>query len=128
MRSASLTLGETTYTLRDAAEEDVGAIAILLDGEVAEQDLTPYVVAFRGIDVDPAHLLLVAEDMAGRIAATLHLVLAPGIARRATVRALVDAVRVGAAPHRGILESTLLRWAVDEARARGAGDVLEVSG
>lgn len=124
MRPASLTLGPTTYTLRSAEESDVPAVAALLDPGDEPVDLAPYLRAFRSVDADPAHLLLVAEDLGGRIAATLHLVVVPGLARRGAVRGLLDDVRVGDAAHRDVLEETLLRWAADEACARGAADVV----
>lgn len=127
MRPATLILGDRTYTLRPAAEADVPAVAGLLAddriGAAREDpgDLEPYLLAFRAVDADPAHLLLVAETPDGGIAGTLQLSLLPGLSRRGLLRAQIEGVRV-AEPHRGgALGSTLVRWAADEARSRGAG-------
>ncbi len=126
MRPASLILGDQHFTLRPAAEDDVPAIAALLaDDAIAAaredpDDLQPYLAAFRAVDADPAHLLLVAVDRDGGLAGTLQLTLLPGLSRHGALRAQIEGVRV-AAEHRGAaLGSTLVRWAADEARARGA--------
>lgn len=127
MRPASLYLGDRSFVLRSATEQDVPAVAgLLADDPIGgaretPEELEPYLRAFRLVDADPAHLLLVAEDQDGVVAGTLQLTLLPGLSRHGTLRAQIEAVRV-AATHRGAaLGSTLVRWAVDEARARGAG-------
>jgi GNAT superfamily N-acetyltransferase len=127
MRPASVFLGGRTFTLRTAAEEDVPALAALLaDDAIAVEreqpaDVEPYLLAFRAIDADPAHLLVVAEDLDGPIAATLQLTLIPGLSRGGMLRGQIEAVRVASAYRGGALGSLLVRWACDEARARGAG-------
>ena len=127
MQPASLTLGETTFTLRSAVEQDVPAIAALLrDDPIAAEredraDDPRYLRAFHAVDGDAAHLLLVAEDLDGTIAGTLQLTLVPGLSRRGMVRGQIEAVRVAAGYRGAALGSTLVRWAVDEARVRGAG-------
>lgn len=127
MRPASVFLGGRTFTIRDATEEDVPALAALLaDDPIAAtreqvEDLQPSLVAFRAIDADPAHLLVVAEDLDGTVAATLQLTLIPGLSRRGMLRGQIDGVRVASAYRGGALGSLLVRWAADEARARGAG-------
>ena len=127
MRPASVSLGDRTFTLRDATEEDVPALAALLaDDTIAvareePEDLEPYLRAFRAIDADPAHLLVVAADVDGTIAATLQLTLIPGLSRHGTLRGQIEAVRVAAVYRGGALGSQLVRWAADEARVRGAG-------
>ena len=127
MRPASVPLGGRTFTLREATEADVPALAALLadDGIAAPreepEDLAAYLLAFRAIDEDDAHLLVVAEDLDGTIAATLQLTLIPGLSRRGMVRGQIEAVRVATAYRGGALGSLLVRWAADEARVRGAG-------
>lgn len=127
MRPASVFLGGRTFTLRSATEDDVPALAELLaDDPIASvrersEDLAPYLRAFRAIDADDAHLLVVAEDLDGTIAATLQLTLIPGLSRSGLLRGQIEAVRVASAYRGGALGSLLVRWAADEARARGAG-------
>ena len=110
--------------LRRAREDDLAAILALL---VADQlgatredaaDLEPYAAAFATIDADPAQLLMVADD-AGEIVGTFQLSFIPGLARRGALRAQIEAVRVRA-DHRGSgLGTTMMEWAIDEARRRG---------
>ena len=126
MRPASLILGDQHFVLRAAEEQDVPALAALLADDAigatreVPGDLEPYLAAFGMIDADPAHLLLVAEDRDGALAGTLQLSLLPGLSRHGATRAQIEGVRV-AEPHRGAaLGSTLVRFAIDEARARGA--------
>jgi GNAT superfamily N-acetyltransferase len=127
MRPASVFLGGRTFTLRSATEDDVPALAgLLADDAIASvreqpEDLEPYRRAFRAIDADDAHLLVVAEDLDGTVAGTLQLTLIPGLSRSGMLRGQIEAVRVASAYRGGALGSLLVRWAADEARARGAG-------
>lgn len=114
-------------TLRRAVADDVAAIVDLLaadelgagrDGIAAEADLDVYLEAFHVIDADPAHLLLVASD-GSQVVATMQLTFLPGLARRAALRAQVEAVRArGDFRGRG-LGAALLEWAIEEAERRG---------
>ncbi|TDD58895.1 GNAT family N-acetyltransferase [Kribbella antibiotica] len=112
-------------TIRRATAADVPAIvAMLADdplGAIRESpaDLTPYQQAFAAIDADPNQLLVVA-DRNDETIGTLQLTLVPSMSRRGALRAIIEAVRV-AKPARGEgLGTTLIRWAIDEARNRGA--------
>ena len=126
MRPASLILGDQHFVLRAAVVDDVPALAALLAddpiGGAREDpaDLEPYLAAFHAVDADPAHLLLVAEDREGAVAATLQLSLLPGLSRHGALRAQIEGVRVAGAHRGAALGSTLIRFAADEARARGA--------
>jgi GNAT superfamily N-acetyltransferase len=113
--------------LRTAAEADVSAIVGLLaadqlgatrDGVRDEADLAAYAAAFRCIDADPAHLLVVAEQD-GRIIGTFQLSFLPGLARRGALRAQIEAVRVAADQRGAGLGAAMMRWAIAEARRRG---------
>lgn len=111
-----------------AKESDVPAIvALLADDDIAQTrgdstaDPVPYFRAFSAVDADPAHLLVVGRDEDGAVIATMQLTLLPGLSRKGMTRLQIEAVRV-AASHRGTgLGSALIRWAVDVARASGAG-------
>ena len=125
MEPVETTAGGRPYRIRRATEQDVPAIVALLTddaigaGRERADDLGPYRLAYAAVDADPAHLLVVAEAD-GTIAATLQLSLLPGLSRQGALRAQVEGVRVGAG-HRGSgVGSALLRWAIEESRARGA--------
>jgi GNAT superfamily N-acetyltransferase len=123
---ATLTVGSGETVLRRAVTGDVPALVGLLAHDLLGQsrespaaaDLAPYLEAFALVDADPAHLLVVAEN-AGEVVGTLQLSVIPGLARRGSLRAQVEAVHVRDG-HRGHgLGAAMVRWAVDEARRRG---------
>jgi GNAT superfamily N-acetyltransferase len=113
--------------LRRAAAADVPAIVGLLaadqlgatrDGVRDAADLAAYERAFRAIDGDPAQLLVVAESPDG-IVGTLQLSFIPGLARRGSLRAQIEAVRVADGYRSSGLGTAIFEWAIDEARRRG---------
>ena len=114
--------------LREAVRADVPVLVALLardqlgagrDGIADAADLAAYEAAFAEIDRDPAHVLVVAETADGTVAGTMQLSVLPGLARRGSRRAQIEAVRV-AESHRGQgLGSAMLGWAVAEAARRG---------
>jgi GNAT superfamily N-acetyltransferase len=113
--------------LRRARLEDVAAIVRLLgadqlgatrDGVHDAGDLAAYEEAFRVIDADPAHLLLVA-DSGGTVVGTMQLSFLPGLARRGALRAQVEAVRVADSTRGTGIGGAMMQWAIAEARRRG---------
>lgn len=128
---AVLTDGQAGIRLRTATEADVAAVVDLIaadqlgasrDGVRDAADLAAYVAAFRCIDADPAHLLIVAEER-GQIVATCQLSFLPGLARRGALRAQIEAVRVAASRRGSGLGAAMMRWAIGEARRRGCAVV-----
>ena len=111
-------------TIRPATADDVDAIVAMLADDVlgagreTPDDLAPYLAAFAVIDADPHQRLVVAEH-ARRVVGTLQLTILPGLSRRATTRALVEAVRVAGSARGSGLGTELLAWAIDEARRCG---------
>ncbi|HET6503859.1 MAG TPA: GNAT family N-acetyltransferase [Amycolatopsis sp.] len=114
--------------IRRARRDDVPAIVrMLADDHLGARresldDLEPYLDAFAAIDTDPNQLLAVVEDEdegAGGVVGTLQLTFIPGLSRRGATRVLVEAVRVDASRRGSGLGTTLLKWAIDEARRRG---------
>ena len=120
-------LGSSSVVLRKAAAQDVPAIVNLLatdqlgaarDGVRTPEDLVRYQRAFRAIDDDPAHILIVAESD-GEVVATMQVSFIPGLARRGALRAQLEAVRVADAWRGRGLGAAMMAWAIAEARRRG---------
>ena len=122
-----LPLSGGPVTLREATAADVSAIVELLsadqlgvsrDGATTDEELQPYLHAMRAIEVDPSHLLVVADDGTD-VVATMQLSFLPGLARRGALRSQIEAVRVRAHFRSKGLGTHLFSWAVTEARRRG---------
>lgn len=126
---ATIELGASAVVLRRAEAGDIPAVVGLLaadqlgatrDGVNTAQDLAAYQLAFRAIDADPAHVLVVAQ--AGQqLVATMQLSFIPGLARRGALRAQIEAVRVHESYRGRGLGAAMLGWAIEEARRRGCG-------
>ena len=113
-------------TFREATRADLPAIVRLLADDVLGQtrespgDVIPeaYFTAFEAIEKDPNNTVVVAE-IDGAIAGTLQLTYIPGLTYTGGERAQIEGVRV-ASEHRGRgVGQLLIRWAIDQARARG---------
>ena len=120
--------GDQTITLRRAGLSDVPGIVSLLAADqlranvdsTADAHRAGYERAFRAIDGDPAHLLVVGTDAHGGVIATMQLTFIPGLARGGATRLQIEAVRVDA-DLRGIgVGGAMIEWAIDEGRRRGA--------
>lgn len=119
-----------TFRLRHAELADLPDILRLLaddqlgSGREDTSDLTPYEKAFAAIDADPAHLLLVGElataDGPGtRLVGTFQLSFLPGLSRRGSWRAQLEAVRVGSELRGQGVGAAMVEWAIGESRLRG---------
>lgn len=116
----------STVVLRRAAAADVPDVVHLLaddelgatrDGIKDDGDLETYLRAFNAIDSDPAHLLVVAANGMS-VVGTMQLAFLPGLSRRGSLRAQIEAVRVSG-PYRGSgLGTAMVTWAIAEARRR----------
>jgi GNAT superfamily N-acetyltransferase len=124
---AQLELDRAPVTLRAARRGDVPAIVALIaadqlgatrDGVRDEADLAGYLRAFEAIDADPAHILAVAES-GGQLVGTMQLSFLPGLARRGSLRAQIEAVRVADTTRGSGLGAAMMGWAIEEARRRG---------
>ena len=128
MIPATLDASGVPYLLRRARRDDLGALVALLaadalranDDSDAPERRAPYEAAFDAIDRDPAHTLVAVEDAAGDVVATMQLTMLPGLARGGATRMQVEAVRVAASARGHGLGSAMMRWAIEDARTRGA--------
>ena len=117
-------VGHGTFTLRRAIKGDLPHILRLLAddqlGAAREDadDLVPYERAFDAIDGDPAHLLVVGE-LAGEVVATFQLSYLPGLSRKGSWRAQIEAVRVSDALRGQGVGALMIQWAIEQARGRG---------
>jgi GNAT superfamily N-acetyltransferase len=122
--------------LRHARAEDVlGIVAMLHDDQIAadrdsvreaedeDEDEAVYLAAFARIEADPSSELLVLTDTDGTLVGTLQFTVLPGLSRRGSSRAQLEAVRIDSARRGGGLGSQFIGWALEEARRRGCGHV-----
>lgn len=116
----------STVELRRATAEDVPAIVGMLaddelgagrDGISNDGDLETYLRAFDAIDSDPAQLLVVAADGLS-VVGTMQLSFLPGLSRRGSLRAQIEAVRAAALYRGSGLGTAMISWAIAEARRR----------
>jgi GNAT superfamily N-acetyltransferase len=113
---------------RAATVQDLPAIvALLVDdplGKLREDFASPlhpgYLEAFAAIARDPNQLLAVAEQE-GEVVGCLQITFIPGLSRRGMWRGQIEGVRVAAAQRGSGVGRAMLRWAIEQCRARGCG-------
>jgi GNAT superfamily N-acetyltransferase len=92
-------------------------------GSLRERDESPlpetYAIAFRKIDRDENHELLVAE-LNGELIGTLHLMFLPSISYQGGLRAQVESVRVNRKFQNKGIGSQMMAHAIQRAKERGA--------
>ncbi|ASN22625.1 GNAT family N-acetyltransferase [Arthrobacter sp. YN] len=117
-------VGPGTFSLRRATKADLPRIlALLADDQLGAtreniDDSAPYEQAFDAIDADPAHLLVVGE-LAGEVVATFQLSYLPGLSRKGSWRAQIEAVRVSDVLRGQGVGALMIEWALEQARERG---------
>ena len=112
--------------VRDATERDLpSVVALYADDELGATRELPgeplaaeYRRAFAAIQ-DDARTRLVVGEQDGEVVATLQLTWLPHLVRRGGERAQIEAVRVAAGQRGSGVGRELVRWAVEQARARG---------
>jgi GNAT superfamily N-acetyltransferase len=120
----------TQLSFRDATKDDLGFILTLgvANSVVATEDQPDnphhpgYLAAFEAIAADPNQRLLVAE-LDGERVGTIQLTFIPGLFRLGMWRGLLEAVHIVPTHRNRGLGSEMIRWALDECRARGCGMV-----
>jgi GNAT superfamily N-acetyltransferase len=110
--------------IRAAVADDVPAIvAMLAEDPLGAQrespdDLAPYLAALERLSADPnQHLVVAARE--GRVVGTLQLTIVPGLSRRGSSRAIIEAVRIHTDERGSGLGTQLIEWAIDESRRQG---------
>jgi GNAT superfamily N-acetyltransferase len=125
---ATIAIGDTSFILRRAVRDDLEALVALIaadalranDDSSAPEHLARYERAFAAIDADPAQTLVAVETSDGSVVGTMQLTLIPGLSRGGASRMQVEAVRIADGLRGMGLGSAMIRWAIDDARARGA--------
>jgi GNAT superfamily N-acetyltransferase len=108
--------------IRPATIDDVPAIVAMLadDPLGATREGDPgdlgYQMAFMEIAADPQQKLVVGV-LEAEVVATMQLTIIPGLSRKGSKRALIEAVRVRSDQRGAGLGRRLIHWAIDEARS-----------
>lgn len=113
-------------TIRRARRDDVAAIvAMLADDHLGSareriEDPLPlsYFSAFEAVDRAPNIQLVVAENGSGEVVGCLQLCILPGLSSQGASRALIEDVRVASHCRSQGIGEQMVRWAIDEARAK----------
>lgn len=114
---------------RATARDVTGIVAMLRDDELgAARETAPdeqYLAAFGKIDADPDQFLAVLVDAAesepGKgILGTCQLTYTPGMSRGGSLRMTIESVRIDSSVRGRSLGRTMIGWALDHARERGA--------
>jgi GNAT superfamily N-acetyltransferase len=109
--------------LRDATVSDLPVILAMLaeDTIPANREADPsdprYLAAFEAIGADPNQRLIAAE-LGGRVVGTMQLSFLPGLSFTGSWRGLIEAVRIVADLRGQKLGERMIRWAVEQCRAR----------
>ncbi len=114
--------------IRKATEKDVYDIVHLIAndplGKLREDASDPlpqmYYDAFRNISADRNQELMVMEDEAGSVIATMQLSFIQYLTYKGGIRAQIEAVRVHEDYRGHGLGEQLLTWAINRAKERGA--------
>ncbi len=114
-----------TLSYRDATAADLPAIVGLLHDdensrlrEDTRQPLDPRcIAAFEAIDADPNQRLILAE-LDGAPVGTLQLRFLPGLGFRGAWRGQIESVRIASSLRGNGLGEAMIRWAVEQCRAR----------
>jgi ribosomal protein S18 acetylase RimI-like enzyme len=112
--------------IRRAIAADVpGIVALLVDDDLgrgredaSEAALPRYQSAFATLDRDPNQLPVVLL-IDGRVRGYLQITLIPGLSRQGMWRGLIESVRIDKALRGQGLGDQLMRFAIEECRARG---------
>lgn len=80
-----------------------------------------YVDAFKAIEQDPNQLLAVAVDADDAVVGCLQVSFIPGLSRLGSWRGQIESVRIASSQRGSGLGGDMIRWAIEQCRARGCG-------
>lgn len=120
-------MNQKEILFRRAALADLAAIIhMLADDELGsqrERDEQPlpesYLTAFKEINQDPYHELIVAETE-GEVIGTLHLIFLPSLSYQGGLRSQVESVRIDRRFQSKGIGSQMMNYAIQRAHQRGA--------
>ncbi len=101
--------------VRMLADDDLGSQRERYEDPLPES----YCTAFKQIEKDPNHELIVAERD-GEVIGTLHLIFLPSISYQGGLRSQVESVRVDKRFQSQGIGSQMMKWTIERARQRGA--------
>ena len=101
--------------VRMLADDDLGSQRERYEDPLLES----YYIAFKQIDNDPNHELIVAE-LNGAVIGTLHLMFLPSISFQGSLRAQIESVRVDKKFQGRGIGSEMMKWTIKRASERGA--------
>ena len=109
------TLADLPAIVRMLADDGLGSQREKFEDPLPE----PYLKAFREIDADKNHELIVA-DLNGEVVGTLHLTFIPSISYQGGLRAQVESVRVDSKLRGKGIGKQMMVYAIERAKERGA--------
>ena len=120
-------MSASRITIRPARRGDVpDIVAMLADDPLGRcrerlEDPLPlaYFAAFEAVEADSNIQLMVAEGDDGVVVGCLQLCILPGLSSQGARRGLIEDVRVATRWRGKRIGEAMVRWAIDEARARG---------
>ena len=120
-------MSASRIAIRPARRGDVpDIVAMLADdplgrGRERLEDPLPlaYFAAFEAVEADSNIQLMVAEGNDGLVVGCLQLCILPGLSSQGARRGLIEDVRVATRWRGKRIGEQMIRWAIDEARARG---------
>lgn len=120
MRSHQIIFRAVTYTdvpsiVRLLADDELGSLRERYENPIPES----YYSAYELIAKDPNHELIVAE-LDGDVIGTLHLMFLPSLSFQGGLRAQVESVRVDTPHQNQGIGSKMMKWAMEQAKAREA--------
>ncbi|HVF24572.1 MAG TPA: GNAT family N-acetyltransferase [Anaerolineales bacterium] len=102
-------------TVRLLADDELGSRRERYENPIPES----YYSAYELIAKDRNHELIVAE-LDGEVIGTLHLMFLPSLSFQGGLRAQVESVRVDARHQNQGIGSQMMKWAIEQAKAREA--------
>ena len=109
------TYADVPSIIRLLADDELGSLREKFENPIPES----YYSAYKLIDKDPNHELIVAE-LDGDVIGTLHLMFLPSLSFQGELRAQVESVRVDTHLQNQGVGNEMMKWAIQRAKDRNA--------